>query len=174
MSRLFLVSCSSIGALEAATRAIDAYEGGLAPLMTDETEIESLPDIGPVEVDDTGKDDVPDAEGDLEDTIFRALAWAPLGKSYSDAFTQLLAPRQGDGYLPVPTLAAKLNLSVGQVQARLSKLSARLGRVATDSQRAANPKTALTMMFDIAHTATNTEYRLTAAGRKAVVRYMTR
>jgi hypothetical protein len=171
MSRLFFVSCSSIGALEAATRAIEVYEGAQMPLVTDETDVQSLPDNEETEVDDT---DIPDEEPDLADTIFRALTWGPLGKSYCDAFMEFLKLELGGGYLPVPTLAARLNLSIGQVQARFSKLSARLGRVATASQRAAHSKTALTMMFDIAYTAANTEYRLTAAGRQAVVRYLAR
>lgn len=176
MTRTFLVSCSSLGALEAATRAIDAYESfHQVPALTAEMSIDEIPDyLGneKADVDDHGADDVPDPEPDLADTIFRALTWGPLGQSYSNVFTEFLKTRPDNGYLSVPKLAAHLNLSVGQMQARFSKLSGRLGRVATAEQRAAHAKTALTMMFDIAYTATNTEYRLTKAGRQAVGRYL--
>ncbi len=79
-----------------------------------------------------------------------------------------------NAYLPLDALADKLKLSVAQVQARFSKLSGRLKRVATEAELVDHRKTPLGLLVDVAYAADTTSYRLTPAGRAAVRQYLGR
>jgi hypothetical protein len=76
--------------------------------------------------------------------------------------------------LPLEALAGQLKLYISQVQARFSKLSARLKRVATPAELADHRKTALGLLVETAYAAETTSHRLTPAGRAAVRRYLGR
>lgn len=153
----FFLGCSSIGALEAASRAAEEYEqgqAGLNQILAEPLEPEA-------------------AEPDGTDTIYRALTWGPLGLSYTALLTAWY-DTPPNAYLPLDALAERLKLSIAQVQARFSKLSARLRRVATADELVDHPKTALGLLVEVAYSADTTSYRLTPAGRAAVRQYLGR
>ena len=162
---LFFLGCRSLGALKAAHQAIQNYEQSVA---------ESGKTVGTSLIKYSTElaepDEAPSKSGS-SDTIYRAFTWAPLGNSYSKMF-QIWSALKPEEYLSVDKLASRLGLSVGQVQARFSKLSARIRRVASDEELAPHPRTALGIMVDIAYSPQGTSHRLTNDGRAAVQRYL--
>jgi hypothetical protein len=153
---LYFLGCRSIGALEAAGRAAEEFER--------QTNTQQIP---------TEPLDTEAAEPDGTDTIYRALTWGPLGVSYTAMLSAWYdTPR--NAYLPLDALAAQLKLSVAQVQARFSKLSGRLKRVATAAELVDHRKTALGLLVEIAYAADTTSHRLTPAGRAATRQYLGR
>lgn len=153
---LLLLSCPSIGSLEAARRAAAEFERQA-----------SMPQVPP---------EPPETEAEEPagtDTVFRALTWGPLDASYTRMLTAW-CDTPANAYLPLEALAKQLGLTVAQVQARFSKLSARLKRVATQAELADHRKTALGLLVETAYAADTTSHRLTPAGRAAARRYLGR
>jgi hypothetical protein len=153
---LYFLGCRSIGALEAAGRAAEEFER--------QASVQPAPGVLPGAEED---------EPDGTDTVFRALTWGPLNASYERMFAAWY-DTPPNAYLPLEALAGQLKLYVSQVQARFSKLSARLKRVATPAELADHRKTALGLLVETAYAAETTSHRLTPAGRAAVRRYLGR
>ena len=151
----YLLACNSIGALQAAAAAAERYEQKAKEAQEDFAE--PAPSV--------------DGAGEV-DTIYKALTWGPLGQSYNAMFeTWLAQPEQA--FLSIERLAEEVELSVSQVQARFSKLSGRLRRVASAEELEKSPKTALGLLVDAAFDAAGSpSHRLTPAGRVAVRRYV--
>jgi len=150
----YVLECTSAGALAAAALAADEYD------LEAETRQIAAEQAG------NDRDDPPEAG-----TIYKALTWGPLDSSYS-AMLQAWLDAPASSFLLLDALAAKLNLSVGQVQARFSKLSARLKRVATPAELAGHKKSALGLLVETAYAGETTSHKLTPAGRVAVRRYL--
>ena len=114
-----------------------------------------------------------EATAERAERIFQGLTWAPLGADYDSILQGLLNAPSGQ-FVTLAQLLTATGSTRQQFQARLSKLSGRMTRIATPEE-SATMKTAFLLLAEIKRVGNNSKhYRLTAAGREAVARYLTR
>jgi hypothetical protein len=108
----------------------------------------------------------------LAQRILKGLRLGPLGPHYDAMFKEWLA--EADRPLPIDDLARRVGATRNEVRARLSKLSGRMKRIATPEE-IATLSTPFLVLADIEYDQSNSSsHRLTAAGREAVRRYLSR
>jgi hypothetical protein len=113
------------------------------------------------------------ATAELAQRIYKGLTWRPLGLRYQQMFQVWLDAPSGEA-VKIEDLATRLNTSVEHLRANLSKLSARMKRIAT-TEEIANVRTPFQLLADIEYDARNSsQHRLTAAGKEAARKYLDR
>lgn len=113
------------------------------------------------------------ATAELAQRIYKGLTWRPLGPRYREMFEAWLTAPSGEA-VKIEDLATRLNTSVEHLRANLSKLSARMKRIAT-AEEIANVRTPFQLLADIEYDARNSsQHRLTEAGKEATRKYLDR
>lgn len=107
----------------------------------------------------------------VADRILKGLNWGPLGPRYRAMLQVWLDAPEGQA-VTVKRLAEAIGATRVELKANLSKLSARMKRIAT-TEEAASLRTPFLLLADIEYDETNSSrHRLTPAGREAVRRYL--
>lgn len=118
-------------------------------------------------------DQLDGATTELALRIFKGLTMGPLGPSYKAILQTLLDAPAGET-VTINELEKKVGRSKDELRSNLSKLSARMKRIA-NTEEAATLRTPFLLLADIEYDERNSSrYRLTPAGREAVRRYLRR
>lgn len=113
------------------------------------------------------------ATAEVAQRILKGLNWGPLGPRYSSIFGVWL-DASPDQAVAIDDLAKRTGATHAELRANLSKLSARMSRVATPEE-AASLRTPFLLLADIEYDHKNSsQHRLTPAGREAVRQYLKR
>jgi hypothetical protein len=122
---------------------------------------------------DPGAGQIDPAVAELAQRIYKGLTMAPLGPRYKAMMDVWLAAPAGHA-VTVVDLAKKVGCSDIEMRASLSKLSARMKRIATP-QEAASLRTPFMLLAEIEYDETNSSrHTLTPAGREAARKYLAR
>ena len=113
------------------------------------------------------------AVAELAQRIYKGLTMGPLGPRYKAMMEVWLAAPAGHA-VTITDLAKKVGCTTVEMRANLSKLSARMKRIATP-QEAASLRTPFMLLAEIEYDETNSSrHTLTPAGREAVRKYLAR
>jgi hypothetical protein len=105
--------------------------------------------------------------------ILKGLNWGPLGARYRAMLETWFKAPSGQA-VTIDDLAKTVGATRNELRANLSKLSARMKRIATPEEAAAL-RTAFLLLADIEYDEFNSSrHRLTPAGREAVRQYLER
>lgn len=109
----------------------------------------------------------------VAERILKGLNWGPLGPRYRAMLETWLDAPLGQA-VTIGELAEAVRATRVQLKANLSKLSARMKRIAT-TEEAASLRTPFLLLADIEYDERNSSrHRLTPAGREAVRKYLKR
>jgi hypothetical protein len=109
----------------------------------------------------------------LAQRILKGLTWGPLGPRYNAILGAWFEAAPGQA-VRIDELAKTLHATSHELRANLSKLSARMKRIATPEE-AASLRTPFLLLADIEYDEKNSSrHRLTPAGREAVRQYLKR
>jgi hypothetical protein len=126
--------------------------------------------------DENAPSTIPQIDGPtaaLAQRIYKGLIWRQLGPRYR-AMLETWFNAPVDQAVPIVDLQDKVGATPNELRASLSKLSARMNRVATVEEAAA-VRTPFLLLADIEYDAKNSsKHRLTLAGREAVRKYLSR
>jgi hypothetical protein len=105
--------------------------------------------------------------------ILNGLTYGPLGPRYRATLSEWLDAPKGEA-VPIEELGKRIAANKFELRAILSKLSARMKRIATPEENA-SLRTPFLLLADIEYDERNSSrHRLTAAGREAVRLYLKR
>lgn len=127
----------------------------------------------PMDIQNSATGEFDGATAGLAQRIYKGLTLAPLGPQYQQMLQEWLDAPKGE-LVKIEDLAEKLDAPIEVLRARVSKLSARMKRIATPEE-IETVRTPFMLLSDLKYDERKfARYRLTPAGREAVHRYLGR